>query len=72
VISKITGRQVFDGRGLTAVQTEVHCIIRNEEKVDSEIIHVFPAFQSSFVTWMGFRCITVSRPKIMKLTSVRC
>ncbi|KAG1972732.1 enolase [Pimephales promelas] len=33
VISKITGRQVFDGRGLTAVQTEVHCIIRNEEKM---------------------------------------
>ncbi|ROJ78932.1 Enolase 4 [Anabarilius grahami] len=41
VISKITGREVFDGRGLTAVQTEVHCIIRNEEKVDSEIIHMF-------------------------------
>ncbi|XP_048047234.1 enolase 4 isoform X1 [Megalobrama amblycephala] len=33
VISKITGREVFDGRGLPAVQTEVHCIIRNEEKM---------------------------------------
>ncbi|XP_043118136.1 enolase 4 isoform X2 [Puntigrus tetrazona] len=33
VISKITGRDVFDGRGLTAIQTQVYCIIRNEEKV---------------------------------------
>nr|XP_005158751.1 enolase 4 isoform X1 [Danio rerio] len=33
VISKITGKEVFDGRGLTAVQAEVHCIIRNEEKM---------------------------------------
>ncbi|KAK7142493.1 hypothetical protein R3I94_011991 [Phoxinus phoxinus] len=33
VISKITGRQVFDGKGSTAVQTEVYCIIRNEEKM---------------------------------------
>ncbi|XP_016308977.1 enolase 4 [Sinocyclocheilus anshuiensis] len=33
VISKIVGREVFDGRGLTAVQTQVYCIIRNEEKV---------------------------------------
>ncbi|XP_067311732.1 enolase 4 isoform X2 [Pseudorasbora parva] len=33
VISKITGRDVFDGRGLAALQTEVHCIIRNEEKM---------------------------------------
>uniref|UniRef100_A0A672R3R2 Enolase 4 n=1 Tax=Sinocyclocheilus grahami TaxID=75366 RepID=A0A672R3R2_SINGR len=33
VISKIIGREVFDGRGLTAVQTQVYYIIRNEEKV---------------------------------------
>ncbi|XP_026141506.1 enolase 4 isoform X2 [Carassius auratus] len=33
VISKIIGREVFDGRGLTAIQTQVYCIIRNEEKV---------------------------------------
>ncbi|KAK2878881.1 hypothetical protein Q8A67_019672 [Cirrhinus molitorella] len=33
VISKITGREVFDASGLTAVQTEVYCIIRNEEKI---------------------------------------
>ncbi|KAI2654285.1 Enolase 4 [Labeo rohita] len=33
VISKITGKEVFDARGLTAVQTEVYCIIRNEEKM---------------------------------------
>ncbi|RXN29851.1 enolase 4 [Labeo rohita] len=37
VISKITGKEVFDARGLTAVQTEVYCIIRNEEKVQSEM-----------------------------------
>uniref|UniRef100_A0A672S4Y0 Enolase 4 n=1 Tax=Sinocyclocheilus grahami TaxID=75366 RepID=A0A672S4Y0_SINGR len=42
VISKITGREVFDGRGLTAVQTQVYCIIRKEEKIYSEIIHTFP------------------------------
>uniref|UniRef100_A0A8C1HNR6 phosphopyruvate hydratase n=1 Tax=Cyprinus carpio carpio TaxID=630221 RepID=A0A8C1HNR6_CYPCA len=33
VISKIIGKEVFDRRGLTAVQTQVYCIIRNEEKV---------------------------------------
>ncbi|XP_051579531.1 enolase 4-like isoform X2 [Myxocyprinus asiaticus] len=33
VISRITGREVFDGRGLPAVQIDVHCIIRNEEKM---------------------------------------
>ncbi|TRY60478.1 hypothetical protein DNTS_028911 [Danionella cerebrum] len=33
VISKITGKEVFDRRGLTAVQVEVHCILRNEEKI---------------------------------------
>ncbi|XP_052002024.1 enolase 4 isoform X2 [Xyrauchen texanus] len=33
VISRITGKEVFDGRGLPAVQIDVHCIIRNEEKM---------------------------------------
>ncbi|XP_057200619.1 enolase 4 isoform X2 [Triplophysa rosa] len=33
VISKITGREVYDGRGLTAIQANVHCIIRDEEKM---------------------------------------
>uniref|UniRef100_A0A673IME6 Enolase 4 n=1 Tax=Sinocyclocheilus rhinocerous TaxID=307959 RepID=A0A673IME6_9TELE len=33
VMSKITGREVFDRRGLTAVQTQVYYIIRKEEKM---------------------------------------
>lgn len=37
MISKITGRVVYDGRGLTAIQANVHCIIRDEEKVSAHI-----------------------------------
>nr|XP_055028705.1 enolase 4 isoform X1 [Misgurnus anguillicaudatus] len=33
VISNITGSEVYDGRGLAAVQANVYCVIRNEKKM---------------------------------------
>ncbi|KAF4084372.1 hypothetical protein AMELA_G00127880 [Ameiurus melas] len=35
VISAVVGREVYDGRGEAALQVDVYCVIRNEEKLVS-------------------------------------
>ncbi|KAF7704746.1 enolase 4 [Silurus meridionalis] len=38
VISALVGREVYDGRGEAALQVDVYCIVRNEEKLISNAV----------------------------------
>ncbi|XP_060790780.1 enolase 4 isoform X2 [Neoarius graeffei] len=38
VISAVVGREVYDGRGEAALQVDVYCIIKNEEKLVSNAV----------------------------------
>lgn len=33
VISSVVGREVYDGSGEAALQVDVYCVVRNEQKV---------------------------------------
>ncbi|XP_026800063.3 enolase 4 isoform X1 [Pangasianodon hypophthalmus] len=38
VISAVVGREVYDGRGEAALQVDVYCVVRNEEKLVSNAV----------------------------------